>query len=101
MNKDNMYLLDKDNNIIGELDVERVKGNLFKGTIRIMDMKKSLRTLFQEYENLVNDQIFVAAERIKHKIDEYGFKLNDNTRSIEDVQIMQQNKISFREVNTK
>ena len=61
------YLLDPSSAKVAVLDVTRI-GDLFRGTICLDATPPELEQLFQEFEQMVEGQVFNVADEIEEKI---------------------------------
>lgn len=91
-----LYLLDKNNNRIGELqNIKALHENVYSGKIIFMDIPKELLKKFRTYEEYVNEQIFSLVDDLEKEIAAHGFKLSSG-EAIQHLQIMNEDDVSFR-----
>lgn len=68
-------LRDRDLSPVGMGEAELNEHGLWCGEMREHDLAPELRRLLTEYEVLINDQTFVAADRVSNCIDSYGLNV--------------------------
>lgn len=90
-----MYLLDKNNNRIGEFTrLEKISGSTpkFEGEIILLNASRTLIEKFREFEDLANDQVFSLLDQVAEELDKYGFKLSDGS-VVTKIQLMNKNEV--------
>ena len=96
-------LIDHDQNVIATARVTR-EGNLFGGQIDLSVMPTPLLRTFEEYEEIVNGQMFSLLDEIEAKIDALALAVvfEDGQRaSVADVQIYPgEKRVSFKAPGT-
>jgi len=67
MSREAVTILDAERNVIATADVECRKGVYF-GSANMDQLPKTLRRLFEQYEEIVNDQVFSLLDPIEDQI---------------------------------
>jgi hypothetical protein len=83
------YLLDQGNRRVAVLNVT-FAGSHYEGTICLEDTPADLKRLFEEYEEIVEGQMFSLLDGIEEKIDGIPFKIsveNGGEAYVEDLQV--------------
>jgi hypothetical protein len=95
-----LLLMDQDRRVLGKVEVDRTEGTLRVGRFFPLDWPEDLRNLFNEYDELINDQVLAALDDIEEKIEACGFCVSParsaDCTPITDLQISRDNRISFR-----
>lgn len=73
MNVHNVRLIDSSRNLIAVAQLAEV-GNIYSGSIDLRRMPAGMRALFDEFEDLVNGQMFSLAEEAEEKIESLTIK---------------------------
>jgi len=84
-----LYLVDRSSKRVADLDVHR-DGERYRGTIRLEATPPSLRAIFNEFEELVEGQVFSLMDEIDGKIASELLKVvfTDGTEeSLDDLQV--------------
>jgi hypothetical protein len=93
-------LLDREGQIWGRIKVKEVRENLVLGQFFPEPKFSQIRPLFSEYEDAVNQMVFGVLDELEEAIDEQGLHLcateEEGRLDLYDVQIMNENNISFR-----
>lgn len=94
-----IYLIDQDSDRVADLDVSLV-GDLYRGTISLDATPPQLKHLFEEFEELVEGQVFNLADEIEEKIGEYSLRVvyaNGSEVPVDDLQVYPSTKrVSFK-----
>jgi hypothetical protein len=92
-------IVDLTQNIVAIAEVQS-QGNYYSGSVNVDRMPQPLLSQFEEYESLINDQVFSLLDQIEEKIDVNSFAVifDENTKCyIEDLQILPSSRmISFK-----
>ncbi|MBV9123936.1 MAG: hypothetical protein JO112_11310 [Planctomycetes bacterium] len=83
------YLLDQGNNRVAVVNVT-FTGTHYEGTISLENTPPELRRLFEEYEEIVEGQMFSLLDSIEEKIGSIPFKVSFENRTeacLEDLQV--------------
>jgi hypothetical protein len=99
MNPQTVQLIDPKGNVVATANVTEKEG-LFAGHVDLASMPPRLRRLFEEFEQIVNDQVFSVLDKTEDKISSLGLQAvfpGAQEVSIRDLQIFPStNAISFR-----
>src|SRR5687768_13441101 len=94
-----VYLVDQASARIARLDV-RSAGDRYQGTISLEETPPQLKHLFEEFEEMVEGQMFELAEEIEEKIAMMPLKavFEDGTEArVEELQVFPRTKrVSFK-----
>lgn len=94
------YLVDKDSNVLGNLDVHAVENGLYRGELLSAKLPPELLDALRELEEIVDDQVFSLLDEVQDRIDRFELAVQCTpggpTRRIEDVQLFEGRRISFR-----
>lgn len=103
MDLQTVELLDRDWNVLAAAHVAW-EGTHYGGTIDLTEMPEPYRALFQEFEEIVNDQVFGLLDDIDERIESLGIsaRLPDGSQApIVRLQVWpQQGTVSFDLVST-
>lgn len=92
-------LFDRDNRKIGALEVAPIDAH-YEGTISLEDAPPDVRRLFEDYEEIVEGQMFSLLDDIEAKINAIPFKVSFENRTeayVEDLQVFPSSgAISFK-----
>ena len=92
-------LVDKAGNLVATTEVAN-HGAYFGGTIDLRATPPSVRALFDEFEEVVNDQVFTVADEIQEKLEALSIKavFEDGTQAdLYDLQVFPTaGDVSFR-----
>ena len=91
-----MILVDKQNREICEIFVQEYDSERYSGFIKPISFPKKLRSLFSEYQNNANEMVLSVLDDIEDQINLYGLKIKNSNIEIDNLQITEDNKISFR-----
>jgi hypothetical protein len=83
------YLLDQGNHRVAVLNV-RLTGTHYEGTISLEHSPPELKQIFEEYEEIVEGQMFSLLDGIEGKIGAIPFKVSFENRTeayVEDLQV--------------
>jgi hypothetical protein len=69
----NVKLIDNSRTVVGAAQVDN-QGAHFGGTVDLTATPPALRALFDEFEELVNDQVFSLVDEIQQKIDSLAIR---------------------------
>ena len=99
MNPRDVQLVDRFQTVLGEAQVTQ-QGDLHGGTIDLRTTPSSIRSLFDEFEEVVNGQMFVFLDEIEAKINSLTIKVvfdDGFERLIKDLQVFPEaGELSFR-----
>lgn len=70
----NVKLIDANRNTVATARVTEA-GGAFTGTVDLSAMPASLRQTFEDYEELVNDQVFSALDEIEEQINKWAIRV--------------------------
>jgi hypothetical protein len=95
-------IIDEDRNIVATAQVVG-RGKQFTGLIDLTPMPNNLRQKFEEYEEIINDQMFSFLDEIEDQINAMLFKVvfdDGREAAVEDLQIYPSTgRISFKLVH--
>jgi hypothetical protein len=83
-------IADRLHNIVATAEVED-RGKYYSGSVNLDRMPKVLRLKFEEYESLINDQVFSLLDRIEEEIeiDSFTVMFDDGSKFyVNDLQIL-------------
>jgi hypothetical protein len=93
-------LLDIHNHLLGRVTIERLEKDWIHGAFEAGADFEAHRALFQEFEALVNDQVFPRVDDIAEQINALKICLvgssKERSSPVQDIQIMDRTKLSFR-----
>ena len=93
------YLLDKFSAKVATLDVTQ-DGDLYSGTIRLDSTPPELIDLFQQFEEMVENQVFSIADEIEERIEAFRLRVafaNGLGAEVADLQVYPStNAVSFK-----
>jgi len=99
MNARKITLIDQSRNVLATAQVAD-EGGYYGGTIDLRLTPADVRALFQEFEEIVNGQMFVFLDDIQGKIGSFGMKAlieDDSEVCINDLQVFPSTgAVSFR-----
>lgn len=96
MHTEDLFLLDRTGRYLGKVNIIKISDGLYQGKFTPMDFPEELKNLFKYYEDLANNQIFSLLDNIEEQIETWGIVLSNNVAKPKDIQIMNENEISFR-----
>lgn len=96
-------IIDRDRNIVATAEVE-FRGGCFTGPINLGPMPIPLRSTFEEYESILNDQVFSLLDQIEDRIAATALRVifqDGCEESVDDLQILPVGgRVSFRRIAT-
>ncbi|MFK7904217.1 MAG: hypothetical protein AB8B69_03785 [Chitinophagales bacterium] len=92
----NQILEDKTGVQRAKITVVEEKDNLVIGSIIQHSFTKEQIAVFEEYCEIVDNQIFSLLDKMEEQIESFGFKIKSEKREIFDVQVWNLQSISFR-----
>lgn len=78
-----------------EIIITTKEGNLVEGSIINHSFTNEQVAIFEEFCEVINDQIFSVLDEIEDRIESFGFKIRYEKRKIFDLQIYNLKTISF------
>lgn len=100
-----MLLKDRRGRRLGTILVDRIENGSHRGWFVPDDWPTELRELFEEYDTLINDQVFSVLDEIEAKIDAHGLCVSrggsESCDPITNVHITPNRRISFRLASVK
>lgn len=96
-----VILLDRERNPIATADVE-CREDHYSGSVDLAQMPTPLRHLFEEYEEIVNGQVFGLLDQIEDRVDAAAMSVffDGHERRTRDLQILPGlGRISFRVID--
>ncbi|WP_437969073.1 hypothetical protein WMF04_07160 [Sorangium sp. So ce260] len=100
MSTGTLLLVDKELRSLGKITIERSRGDLRVGRFEPQDFPNELRALCDEYQDLVESQVFAALDRIELELEAVGFGVLEEGSGVRtpiaDLQITRDNRISYR-----
>lgn len=92
-----VYLTDAVGRVFGEVVIERIERDRVFGRFRPASQFAAQATLFDQFEEAVNEQLFVESDRLGREIEQLGLRLTGSDPAelltVCDVQIM--NRTAF------
>ncbi|HEV3143358.1 MAG TPA: hypothetical protein VGZ47_05670 [Gemmataceae bacterium] len=100
MSKQKVKLIDSSRNIVAIAEVAR-RGDHFAGTVDLRNTPNSVLSLFEEFEEVVNGQVFSAVDDIEARIGalqiKAAFESNGALLEVSDLQVFPRaGKVSFK-----
>lgn len=89
-------IFDKSGRKLAVIDVREESPGHYRGTIIEPNFPEEMLSLFREYEQQVNAQLFSILDEIEKKIDDWELYFGQKRMRIKNLQVMGQNKISFQ-----
>jgi hypothetical protein len=103
MNQQTIQLIDPNRNVVATAHVSEARG-LFAGRVDLALMPARLRQLFEEFEEIVNSQVFSVLDEMEDKVSSVGLRAvfpNGQEANIRDLQIYPSTcGISFRSASS-
>jgi hypothetical protein len=103
--QEELFLIDKNGQRLGSVAIRRIEGNRLFGQFRADRTFATVGSLFNSFENAVNEQLFHEVDRISQEIERLGIKLVSkdarDALQLEEVQIMKGTEISCQIPNLK
>ncbi|WP_437293489.1 hypothetical protein [Sorangium sp. So ce426] len=100
MSTEALLLIDKSMRALGKITIEHSHGNLRVGRFEPQDFPSELRALCDEYQDLVENQVFAALDRIELELDAVGLGVLEEGSGVRtpitDLQITRDNRISYK-----
>ncbi len=85
-------LIDKDENLIGEVSALKQVENWYVGKITNLNFPDPLNEIFQEIDVLLKKKEFSAVREAETKIEEYGFKIKELDQELIEFQLGKKKK---------
>jgi hypothetical protein len=96
MNTEDIFLLDGTGRCLGKVSITQSCNGLYQGKFIPIDFPEELKKVFRDYEELVNNQVYPLLDDIEEQIEGWSIVLSNQVAKPKDIQLMNENQISFR-----